>query len=62
MEEQQTTEGRVEEPKPSIAEAINTGLQSMSCLVANYTAAVQATPKPANGQATSATEDQSPRK
>lgn len=62
MEEQKTT-ARSEQSHPvSIAEALNTGMKTMSSLVAKYTAAVLASQKTANGQAKSGTEDPSPRK
>jgi hypothetical protein len=59
MAEQKTTERR-EEPRPlSIAEALNAGMKTFSTLVANYTAAVQASQKQTNGEADSETEHQS---
>ncbi len=58
MAEPKADERREQAPQPSIAEAINSGLKTLSSLVANYTAAVQAVPKTPISEEGSANEDQ----
>jgi hypothetical protein len=62
MEEQKATERAEQSPPISIAGALNTSMKTMSSLVAKYTAAVQAAPKPLNGEARTETEGPSQRK
>lgn len=67
MEEQNATDRREQTSSISIAEAINTGMKTMSSLVEKYTAAVQAAANPhkgeaINGEATSGIEGPSQRK
>jgi hypothetical protein len=62
MEEQRATDRAEKLPSISIAGALNTSMKTISSLVAKYTAAVQATAKPLNGEARFETEGPSQRK
>jgi len=62
MEGQKGTERAKQSSLISIADALNTGMKTMSSLVAKYTAAVQAAQKPVNVEAKSETEGPSQRK
>jgi hypothetical protein len=60
VEEQKTTKHPEESQPRSIAEALNPGMESMSRLVAKYTAAALAAQKAANGSVKSEIEHPCP--